>query len=197
MSPTARAAVRLTAGFSVGLGLWLLFSRPYERALAAAAEPVLRLLEIPATTTLDARPGEIVVSRADFPPASPLPGLPAEDIHFDFVILVALFATDARPFRPERVAAFGKAGILLFLIHVAALVFEVRFLYATRLGAWSDAHYGVVARNFWAAGHHFYEIAGRFAAPFALWWLFKAEPGKPLDQPAGWKRRRRKPVRLS
>jgi hypothetical protein len=195
MSPAARVAVRLTAGFSVGLGLWLLFSRPYERALAAGAEPILRLLEIPATTRLDARPGEIVVSRGDFPPASPLPGLPAEDIHFDFVILVALFAVDGRPFRPERVAAFSKACALLFLIHVAALVFEVRFLYATRLGAWSDAHYGAVARNFWAAGHHFYEVAGRFAAPFVLWWLFKAEPPRQTNQPAGWRRRR--PVRLS
>ena len=29
---------------------------------------------------------------------------------------------------------------------------------------------GRVARNFWAAGFHFYQIAGRFAAPFALWW---------------------------
>ena len=38
---------------------------------------------------------------------------------------------------------------------------------------WSDAHYGPVARNIWAGGFHFYQIAGRFAAPFTLWWLLE------------------------
>ena len=59
---------------------------------------------------------------------------------------------------------------LLALVHVLAVVFQVEGLYATRLGEWSSAHYGAFARNFWAGGFHFYLVAVRFAAPFALWW---------------------------
>jgi hypothetical protein len=70
---------------------------------------------------------------------------------------------------------------MLWAVHVAALVFQVESVYATRLGPWSEAHYGSVARNLWAGGFHFYQIAGRFAVPFVLWWWF----GRPtVDPPA-------------
>jgi hypothetical protein len=160
-----RTALRGVLGFVVGVALWAAFSAPYERLLARAAETVLRAGESPAVTRLEAKGGEIVVERSDFPPAAPRPGLPAADIHFDFVILVALFAA-TRPFRFER-ALLG--AVILFLLHVAALVCQVESLYATRLGAWSEAHYGVFARNFWAGAFHVWQIAGRFAAPFAIW----------------------------
>jgi hypothetical protein len=46
----------------------------------------------------------------------------------------------------------------------------------------------------WAAGWHFYLIAGRFAAPFALWWSFGKREGasESSDKPrrAGKKKRR-------
>jgi hypothetical protein len=54
-------------------------------------------------------------------------------------------------------------------------VFQVRSVYATALGAWSAAHYGSAARNFWTGGFHFYEVAGRFAAPFAIWWWLRGD----------------------
>lgn len=163
---TRRAALRGLAGFAVGLAIWAGFSAPYERLLARTAELVLRAGESPAVTRLDAKNGEIVVERTDFPPAAPRPGLPAADIHFDFVVLATLFAA-TRPFRAERAIA---AVAILFAVHVAALVCQVESLYATRLGAWSEAHYGVFARNFWASAFHVWQIAGRFAAPFAIWW---------------------------
>jgi hypothetical protein len=161
-----RALLRGLAGFAVGLAVWAGFSAPYERLLAGAAETLLRLGESPAVTRLEAKGGEIIVERSDFPPAAPRPGLPASDIHFDFVILATLFAA-SRPFRAER-ALPGFA--ILFGLHVAALVCQVESLYATRLGAWSEAHYGTFARNFWASAFHVWQIAGRFAAPFAIWW---------------------------
>ena len=106
------------------------------------------------------------MDRADFPPAAPRPGLPAADLHFNFVILASLFAL-SWPLRPGRTAL----GLLaLFAVHVLALCCQVESLYATRLGPWSEANYGVFARNFWATAFHVYQIAGRFAAPFAIWW---------------------------
>jgi hypothetical protein len=165
-----RAAARAAAGFAVGLLIWLGFSRPYESALAAAAETALRTTEWPAVTRLEPENGKFLVVRGDFPPASPRPGLDAADLHFNFVLLAALFALDPAPWRARRVAALLVGCALLAAIHVVALLFQVRALYAAHLGAWSAAHYGPIARNFWAGGFHFYQIAGRFAAPFAIWW---------------------------
>jgi hypothetical protein len=164
-----RLLVRVVLGFAIGLGLWLALSPVYERTVAAAAEVVLRAAERPAVTRLSARGGEIVVDRADFPPAAPRPGLPAADLHFNFVILGALFAA-SWPVRRGRAAVVAIALAALFLVHVLALCCQVESLYATRLGPWSEANYGTFARNFWAAAFHGYQIAGRFAAPFAIWW---------------------------
>jgi len=164
------SAARLAAGFGAGLAFWLAFSAPYERAVAATAQAVTRVLESPPTTTLTASSGEIRVERSDFPADSPRPGLPAADLHFNFVLLAALFALTPRPQSGANVARFAAAAGLLFVVHVAALCLQVQSLYATSLGPWSEAHYGRVARNLWAGGFHFYQVAGRFAAPFVLWW---------------------------
>lgn len=167
-----RAAARLALGFGAGLAFWLAFSAPYEKSVAGAATFLMRLFERPAVTSLAAPGGEFRLDRSDFPPASPRPGLPAADLHFNFVLLAALFALAPHPLEPRRFGRFWIAAGCLWAIHVAALVFQVEAVYATRLGAWSDAHYGAIARNLWAGGFHFYQIAGRFAAPFALWLAF-------------------------
>ena len=166
----APAAARLAAGFGTALVFWFAFSAPYERAVAASAGFLLRHFESPAVTSLAASGGEIHVDRSDFPPAAPRPGLPAADLHFNFVLLAALFALGPHPLAPRRFGRFWLAAAGLWAIHVLALVCQVESLYATSLGPWSEANYGPLARNFWAAAFHFYQIAGRFAAPFALWW---------------------------
>jgi len=183
------AALRLAAGFAAGLAFWFAFSAPYERLLAAAAGGLIDAFESPAVTRLRASGGEIRVDRTDFPPASPRPGLPASDLHFNFVLLAALFALGRHPLSPRPFGRFWIAAALLFGIHVIALVFQVEGLYATRLGDWSGAHYGALARNFWAGGFHFYLVAGRFAAPFVLWWALGRE--EETSQPLRPRSRRR------
>lgn len=182
----AGAALRAAIGFGAALLVWFAFSAPYETTLAAAAQAVIRVGERPSVTTLASSGGEIRVDRADFPPSSPRPGLPAADTHFNFVLLAALFALAPHPLRARPFGRFWIAAGLLWAIHVAAIVFEVEALYATRLGPWSEAHYGPVARNLWAAGFHFYQIAGRFAAPFALWWML----GRPEAEAVAPRRRK-------
>ena len=132
---------------------------------------MLRAGERPPVTRLTADKGEFLLDRADFPPDSPRPGLPADDIDFNFVLVTALFALQPRFLEGQRLLRLLAALGVLYLVHVAALVFQVESVYATRLGEWSAVHYGAVARNVWAGGFHFYLIAGRFAAPFAIWWL--------------------------
>ncbi len=164
------AWVRLGLGFAAGLAVWLAFSAPYERVLARAGQAAIDLFESPSVTHLSASRGEIRVDRSVFPASSPRPGLPSADLHFNFVLLAALFALGRHPLSPRPFGRFWIAAALLALLQVAALVFQVEALFATRLGPWSAEHYGAFARNFWAGGFHFYLIAGRFAAPFVLWW---------------------------
>jgi hypothetical protein len=164
------ALVRALIGFAAGLVFWFAFSAPYERFLAAASGSLIDVFESPTVTHLTAANGEILVDRADFPPSSPRPGLSAADLHFNFVLLAALFALARHPLASRAFGRFWIAAALLAVVHVVALVFQVEGLYATSLGDWSSAHYGAFARNLWAGGFHFYLIAGRFAAPFALWW---------------------------
>lgn len=187
---TKRAAVRGAVGFLLGLAFWFGFARVYERALAAGAQLATNVFESPDVTRLRPEGAQILVDRRDFPPGSARPSLPAPDIHFNFVLLAALFAMDPRPLRGVHVGRFLAALAALFAAHVLALVFQVHSVYATSLGAWSDANYGKISTNFWAAGWHFYLIAGRFAAPFALWWLFgRREEEDSLEKPKRKKRR--------
>jgi hypothetical protein len=197
-----RAAIRLLLGFLIGLAFWFLFAASYERAVAPAAEFLLRLGEHPAVTRLEAPGKEFLVNRTDFPPGAPHPGLPSPDLHFNFVLLAALFALRPRPWKQDNVIRFLLAALCLYVVHVVFLVFEVESLYATRwtsgspafgaMGDWSAAHYGAFARNFWATGFHFYQIAGRFAAPFAIWWFFGRPDPTPADVPVRGSRRKKK-----
>lgn len=185
----ARPLVRAVAGFLAGAALWIGLAEPYHRTLAPPAQLAIRLFESPPVTRLRAEKREIIVDREDFPPASPRPGIPAEDLDFNVAILTALFATARRPFADRSLKKLAAALALLWATHLVALVFSVESLYATELGPWSAAHYGTAARNFWATGHHFYRIAGMFAVPFVLWWAFAREAPEVPKPSAGTRRR--------
>jgi len=187
-----RAALRLLIGFLLAFAFFLLFASTYERVLAPAAEFVLRLGESPAVTRLEAPGREFLVKRADFPPGAPYPGLPSRDLHFNFVLLGALFALPPRPWRQQNVMRFLLAALCLFVVHVIFLVFQVESVYANNFRDWSAAHYSAFERNFWGAGFHFYQIAGRFAAPFAIWWFFGRSEPAPAEEPARGPRRKKK-----
>jgi len=176
--------------------VWLLLAGPYHAAVAAPAQFLIGAVESPAVTNLRAQRSAVVVDRSDFPPASPRPGIPASDLDFNIAILSALFASAANPLSDRGILRFLLACFVLYVSHVAALVFGVESLYALDLGEWSRAHYGSFLRNFWATGVHFYRIALIFALPFALWWALAAD--RPFSEganesPARAGRSRRRP----
>jgi hypothetical protein len=189
----ARAALRLLIGFLLAFAFFLLFASTYERVLASAAEFLLRLGESPAVTRLEAPGREFLVRRSDFPPGAPYPGLPSRDLHFNFVLLGALFALPPRPWRQQNVTRFLLATLCLFVVHVVFLVFQVESVYANNFREWSVAHYSAFERSFWGAGFHFYQIAGRFAAPFAIWWsVGRSEPAPAAEQARGPRRKKKR-----
>ena len=109
------------------------------------------------------------------------------------ILLVTLFAACRRPLADRNVFGFVGAALLLFFVHVFAVMSFVKAHYAHDFGAWSDAHFGVVARSFWGAAPYFYSVAGVYGFAFALWWLFRppAATPPPAAVPRANPRRRR------
>lgn len=164
----------------------------YNRLLVGFAEPAVRLLERPPATRLYAEGRRVVVDRADFPSTSDRPSLPADDLTFDVILLLALAATTRGLFRDRAMKGLALSLLALFALHAAALVAAVESFYATQLGPWSGAHYGAVARNLWATASHFWRLAGCFAAPFLLWWALIRPAGSGEASPGAAGKGRRK-----
>lgn len=179
LRPLLPPLTRAAAGFLLGLGLWAGFIGVYASFVAATAQPLLRAMERPAVTRLTAEEGTIVVNREDFPPSSPRPQIRLGELTFNVILLTVLFASNVPSLSSRNVGMFLVACLILAVTHVLAFVAAVESIYALRLGPWSAAHYGAVARNFWTASAHFYRIAGMFGIAFLLWWAMR-----PADAPA-------------
>ena len=128
--------------------------RPTRRRVAAAAElPASAPSRAPPSRRSRPPGGEIRVDRSDFPAglaaAGPSGRGPALQLRAARGALRAR-APSAGARRASGASGSRRRG--LWAIHVLALVFQVESVYATRLGAWSEAHYGRFARNFWAGG---------------------------------------------
>ena len=176
-----RTALKGLAAFVVAVAIWAGVSPLYDRAVAAGAELTLRTLESPKVTRLTANGTDVKVDRSDFDPRSPRPGLPVIDLTFNWVLLVALFAINARPFSDRNIFRFVLASLILYVTHVLALATEVMSIYVLRLGPWSRAKYGELARNFWGTLNHSYRFVLMFAIVFGLWWALR--PGEPAAAP--------------
>lgn len=176
-----RTALKGLAAFVVAVAIWAGVSPLYDRVVAAGAELTLRTFESPKVTRLTANGTDVKVDRSDFDPRSPRPGLPVIDLTFNWVLLVALFAINARPFSDRNIFRFVLASLILYVTHVLALATEVMSIYVLRLGPWSRAKYGAFARNFWGTLNHSYRFVLMFAIVFGLWWALR--PGEPAAAP--------------
>jgi hypothetical protein len=152
--------------------LWALAAPLYNALLLRAGGAALNLVERPDVTELLLRQGghDAYVARRDFPPARTLvQGFRVTDLHFHLVLLGTLFlAVPAVPWR-ERLRNLGWALLATVAFDLVLLVVYVEAVYATRLGAWSLAHYGAVARNLWGMAEHLLDLPVKLALPFALW----------------------------
>lgn len=153
--------------------VWLLVTPLYNSFLTHAGTNLVRWTESPDVTTLTPALEDRQVAwidRADFPPARRRVGsLRLTDLHFPLILLGALFlAVPGVPWR-ERLANLGWAVLAMVFFHLALVLFHVKFVYATQLGAWSMETYGAFARNFWGLGKHLLALPVKLALPLALW----------------------------
>lgn len=151
--------------------LWLVAAPVYNRFLLGSAENLVRLTESPDVTDLPRKDDHFAyVSRRDFPSSRSLVhSFRVTDVHFHLVMLGALFLAVPRiPWR-RRLESLGWALLVTVFFDIFLIFFYAKAAYATRLGAWSLAHYGPFARNFWALGKHLLDLPFKLSLPLLLW----------------------------
>jgi len=118
--------------------------------------------------------------------STPLPvaNIPADLLTYNVILLLALFATNDRPWRWKNVKGVAISLAVLFLAHVIGLFISVESTYALRMGEWSTAHYSSVAQDVWLALELFYRVVGMFGVAFACWFILSGA------QDLGWRKAR-------
>jgi hypothetical protein len=150
---------------------WTLLTPVYNRFLVVAAENLLQISESPNATDIYLRGRhDAYVQRRDFPPAKSLVhAFRVTDVHFHLVLLGALFlGVPGVPWR-KKLENLGWAVLVTVFFDLFLCFFVVKAAYATRLGAWSLAHYGPFARNFYGLGRHLLDLPFKLGLPLLLW----------------------------
>ena len=154
--------------------LWMLATPFYNKFLTASAENLVRLTESPRVTRLlEHDEHHLVITRIDVPSAKGwLESVRTTDVHFPLILLGALFlAVPEVPWR-KRLENLGWATLISIFFHIVSLLFWVKFIYATQLGAWSAEHTNVWQINFWGLGKHLLDLPFKFGMPLLLWAAF-------------------------
>ena len=159
--------------------LWIVITPFYNRFLRESAQNLVRLGERPAVTHLYPAPKSetrahqdvdyLVITRDDHTAKKGfLYSVRTTDLHFPMVYLWAMFmAVPGVPWA-TRLARTGWATMIQVFFHVVLLVFWVKFAFATQLGDWSLAHYGVAGQTFWGLGKHLLDLPFKFGMPLIL-----------------------------
>lgn len=167
-----RRIVQFFIGLALGFFLWQWTTPSYDALLARATQPLVRIDARLRNAELVARGDRIdVVSHTGEPPAI---NIPAPQLTFNVILLIALFASNRRPFSDRSLRAFGLSLLVVLLLHPFSLLLSIESTYAIRLGAWSDAHYGSTAQNLWVMAELVWRLAVMFGLSFACWWVASA-----------------------
>jgi hypothetical protein len=151
--------------------VWLAITPFYNRFLTVSALNLLHLTESPNVSRLLPKEDAnyVVVSRADFPPSRPnLYQIRVTDIHFNLIVLAALFLATQVPWR-TRLGNLGWAVVIAIFFHMLLLFLWVKFVYATQLGEWSTQNYGEVGYNLFGMAKHLLDLPFKLALPLILW----------------------------
>jgi len=160
-------ALRFLAGLALGVWIWWAAAPAYNYVLAPATQLLLHADRRLAAVVLVPQERKIFVTSA-----TPLPTatMPADQLTYNIILLLALFAMNDRPWRVANVRGLAIALVILFLSHCLGLIISIESTYAMRQGAWSEQHYGDAAANFWLTTELVFRIVGMFGVVFASWW---------------------------
>jgi hypothetical protein len=181
---------RLPVTVIVAIILWYILRPALDVAVSGAAQFLIRSYEHPKVTRLVAESHLAKVQRTDFRSDSVVPTVALTQIHVNTIVLLALFLALNRPLSRPQLERLFMAWSLLFLSQALNLIFHVKYLYATGLGAWSLSEYTDVGRNVFGFLRYFTDLPGRFSFPFLIWFGFNwqqvtAMLGKDADDSTG------------
>ncbi len=156
--------------------VWVVLTPTYNRFLVRSVENLVQLTESPDQTRLRVHQTHYALVYHRGLKADTSTGhaysFRTTDLQFTVIFLAGLvLAVPGAPWK-RRLEALGWGLLAMAFFHLLLGVFQVKFAYATQMGAWSLENYGTFARNFWGLGKHVLDLAFKFALPFALWCVF-------------------------
>jgi hypothetical protein len=174
--------VRFVAGLVLASKIWYFATPLYNVVLSWPGELLLELDPRFHDADLVARSGKIAVrgERGLLPPAA----IPADQLTYNFILLVALFASNRRPLRDGNIRAFLVSLLIVMALHPIALAISIESTYANRIANWSEQHYGDGEARFWLNAEIFYRLLGMFGVAFGCWWVAgQRNGGLPFPDP--------------
>lgn len=163
---------RLPIALVAAMVVWILIRPALDVVVTGLAQTLVRAYEYPRVTRLVAHEHRVQVRRADFRSDSKIPTLPLTEVHFNTIVLLALYLALDRPFSRRQLERLFMGWSVLMLSQTLNLVLHVKTLYALGLGAWSQDHYSDLARHLFGFGQYFTDLPGRFSFPFLIWLAF-------------------------
>lgn len=154
--------------------VWYNLTPLYDRFLAAAASPLIRIDRRFRDTRVFAAERIISIRAKETRSALPPADIPADQLTYNVILLWALFASNRKPVSDRNVVAFLSSTAIVVVLHILAVLLSVESTYAVRMNEWSAEHYGTVARYFWLYAEIFYRLVGMFGVAFACWWMGSA-----------------------
>jgi hypothetical protein len=160
-------ALRFLAGLALGVWIWWAATPAYNHLLAPATQLLLHAdRRLAAAELLPQERKVFVTSSTPLPTAT----IPADQLTYNIILLLALFASNDRAWRIANLRGVAIALVILFASHCIGLVISIESTYAVRQGVWSEQNYGDAAANFWLTTELVFRIVGMFGVVFASWW---------------------------
>ncbi len=160
---------RLPVAFVGGLLIWLLLRPVLDVGVSWFAQTLVRAFEVPRVTRLVPADHRADVVRADFRSDSQIPSIPLTPVHFNTIVLLALYLGVPHIVSRRQLERLFMGWTILLFLQTLNLVAHVEFMYATALGPWSTANYSSFARNVWGYVRYFTDLPGLLGAPFLIW----------------------------
>jgi hypothetical protein len=169
-NPTASFLKRLPITLVLAMLIWALLRSTLDMVVPAFSQLLIRGFEMPRVTRLVVVPDHRVeVRRADLHVRSGVLTIPLTEVHFNTIVLLALYLALPRPLSRQQLERLFMGWCILYLTQTINLIFHVKLLYATGMGEFSQQVYSQLARNLYGFGKLFTDLPGRFSFPFLIW----------------------------
>lgn len=180
-----RSGLKFVAGAAAGIVLWIYLTPAYNALLARASEPLLHLDRRLRNTEVLASDRRITargdVEQPDLPPIL----IPADQLTYNIILLLGLFATNRAPLRDRGASRLAIAAAVLVVSHILATAVAIEATYATRTGEWGSRNYSAPEQDVWSALEYGYRLAGMFGIAFGCWWMTRQVAGGSIHASGG------------